>query len=93
MISTSNELSILKNIHKFNASTEFRVFVDGGFFGENLNIDREFFLADAGLGACFNTTLMGEELTLRIDLPFITISNNSLTIDKENWVFSFQRSF
>ncbi|MBT6954321.1 MAG: hypothetical protein HN990_07525 [Flavobacteriaceae bacterium] len=93
MLSTSNELSIYKSLNKFNASTEFKTFFDGGFFGDDFGLDTAQLLANVGLGACFSSTFLGQELTLRIDFPFITFSDRTLTIEKRNWIFSFQRSF
>jgi hypothetical protein len=93
MISTSNELSIHKKIPKLNASTEFKTFFDGGFFGDNVVFDTAKLLANIGLGATFSSYYLGKELTLRMDLPFITLEDKRLIIDNRNWVFSFQRSF
>jgi len=93
MISTSNELSVHKKIPKLNASTEFKTFFDGGFFGDNVVFDTAKLLANIGLGATFSSYYLGKELTLRMDLPFITLEDKRLIIDNRNWVFSFQRSF
>ena len=64
-----------------------------GFFGDDFGLDAVQLLANVGLGACFSSIFLGQELTLRIDFPFITFSDKILLIEKRNWIFSFQRSF
>jgi hypothetical protein len=91
LVSTSNELGFFTTMPKINLSTEIIAFADGGVF---LNEDpfKKRYLGDAGFGVRFDTSFFEKDIYIRLDFPFIIYDNNSLSLDWNNWIFSFQKS-
>jgi hypothetical protein len=91
LVSTSNELGFFTTMPKINLSTEIIAFADGGVF---LNEDpfKKRYLGDAGFGVRFDTSFFEKDIYIRLDFPFIIYDDNSLSLDWNNWIFSFQRS-
>jgi len=103
LMATSSEVSIYKNLSKADKADiilEFAAFIDGGLFWDRFNtgtkeIGTKFnsrTLADGGLGLRLKTDIFEKDLYLRIDLPFFIHNNGASSIDKKNWIISFQRS-
>ncbi|MBA65160.1 MAG: hypothetical protein CMG55_05100 [Candidatus Marinimicrobia bacterium] len=94
LISSSSEIGIDKNLLDNKLNFAFTIFADAGTFW-----DREKpsgysnrVLADAGFGVNLKTKIFEKYLFCRIDLPFLIYNVGETKIDKNNWVFSFQRS-
>ena len=50
--------------------------------------------ADAGLGFRLSTSIFEKDIHLRFDMPFLLYDDEfGSRLNKNNWVFSFQRSF
>jgi len=100
LIAQSSELSISQSFYKINF--QFTIFGDVGiFWDENRAIWRpidnpskyfERVLGDLGLGTRIKTKLFEKDLFLRVDLPFFIYDDGVIRIEKNNWIFSFQRS-
>ena len=92
LLSMTNELIIDRIGSDRNFIPKLKIFIDSGFFWNDQMVNNHFFLADAGMGFFFKYSLMGKDLCILTDFPFI-IYDETLKIDKQNWTFSFQRSF
>ena len=92
LLSMTNELIFSSIISDISFVPKLKIFIDSGIFGDKQSRKNHFFLANAGIGCSLNYSLLGKELNLLIDLPFV-IYDESLKINKQNWIFSFQRSF
>ena len=103
LISTSNEISIIKDFAKRNNlpfNIEIASFMDYGIFWnkplrsisslEN-NYGKRIF-ADAGIGIRFDTEMLGKNIYVRLDFPILMYSQSDVQINYNTWVFSFQRS-
>jgi len=100
LIAQSSELSISQSFYKINF--QFTIFGDVGiFWDKNRAIWRpidnpskyfERVLGDLGLGTRIKTKLFEKDLFLRVDLPFFIYDDGVIRIEKNNWIFSFQRS-
>ena len=71
-------------------------FIDQGFFwgSKYVNSDKGFdgdLLADAGIGFRFKKHGFGRDFYFRIDFPFMIYQDDAINIDKQQWVFSFQK--
>ena len=91
LVSTSNELGFFTTMPKINLSTEIIAFADGGVF-LNEGPSKKRYLGDAGFGVRFDTSFFEKDIYIRLDFPFIIYDDNSLSLDWNNWIFSFQRS-
>ncbi len=100
LIAQSSELSISQSFYKINF--QFTIFGDVGIFWDknraiwrpidNPNKYFERVLGDLGLGTRIKTKLFEKDLFLRVDLPFFIYDDGVIRIEKNNWIFSFQRS-
>lgn len=85
-----------KNI--FGIRIEHAAFLDAGWLDNSKRdiqpqyaVDNSL-LMDAGIGLRINKNVLGQNIYLRIDLPFWTSLDGESKIDFNNWVFSFQKS-
>ena len=98
LISSSTEIEIDKYLFDRKLRIALVAFSDMGTFwnkrtnDENKQIYINRLLADAGFGTNIKSKIFEKDVFLRIDFPFLIYDNNGPTIDKNNWVFSFQRS-
>jgi hypothetical protein len=92
LLSMTNEIIFNSNNSKHKLLPEFKVFVDSGIFSKEKTKMNFLFLADAGLGLLFSRSIIGKNIYFKMDFPFI-IYDDSLKINKGNWIFSFERSF
>ena len=102
-MATSSEVSIYKNLSKADKADiilELAAFMDGGLFWDRekndaLELNNYFTkraLVDGGVGLRLKTDIFEKDLYLRIDLPFFIHNKGKTSIDKKNWIISFQRS-
>lgn len=76
--------------------TELAIFVDSGILWGSRNVpgDERFdgdLLASAGIGFRFKKDWLGKNFYLRIDLPMVSYLDNTINVDTQNWIFSFQK--